>query len=66
MSIESEIKRLEEISISQFTIYWIYGEDGEQLTTAYSLEEVKEILREQRTLGFKCRVDRLTKNFSVG
>ena len=58
--LENEIKRLKTISGSHFTVYWIYMEDGNQLCTAYSIEEVKEILKKHGN----CRVDRFTKNFN--
>lgn len=62
MSIENEIKRLKIIQSSKYTVYWIYKDDGEYLTKAFSLEEVKRIMKK---FGFKCRVDRFTKNFYV-
>ena len=63
MSVEKEIERLQKIQSSHFTIYWIYGENNKQLAIAYSLEELEGILKKQKECGFKCRVDRFTKNY---
>jgi len=63
MSLENEIKRLQKIQTSHFTLYWIYRDNGEHLTTAHSLGELEGILKKQKEFGFKCRVDRFTKNY---